>query len=181
MSDIVERAKEIIEWRKTGILTGDALRARAREIREKLGDVFNMGEALHQAENATNKEALQFVIENYDTIERLTAERDNARREAQTMRVKPEEKRFVDDEAEILQRLATGDTIVFSMDGDMAWFTKGDHAFVGDAIMSLREKGYLLRKRDVVDDDDDPRGIASYDTISDSGRAAIMALKGERG
>lgn len=116
-----------------------------------------------------------------DIIERLTAELGNARREAQTMRVKPEEKRFVDDEAEILQRLATGDTIVFSMDGDMAWFTKGDHAFVGDAIMSLREKGYLLRKRDVVDDDDDPRGIASYDTISDSGRAAIMALKGERG
>lgn len=79
MSNIVERAKEIIEWRKTGILTGEALRERAREIREELGDVFNMGEALHQAENATNKEALLFVIKNYDAIKRLTAERDNTR------------------------------------------------------------------------------------------------------
>lgn len=80
----------------------------------------------------------------------------------------------VEDEAEILRRLSGGDTIVFSMDGDMAWFTKGDRAFVGDAIMSLREKGYLLRKHDVVDDEDDPRGIAYYDTISDAGRAHLL-------
>lgn len=90
---------------------------------------------------------------------------------SQQKQVRPQ----VDDEAEILQRLVGGDTIVFSMDGDMAWFTKGDRAFVGDAIMSLREKGYLLRKHDVVDDEDDPRGIAYYDTISDAGRAHLAA------
>lgn len=88
-------------------------------------------------------------------------------------------RRSVDDEAEILRRLADGDTIVFSMDGDMAWFTKGDRAFVGDTIMSLREKGYLHRKRYTVDDEDDPRGIAFYDTISEAGRAALTTTEGK--
>ena len=83
----------------------------------------------------------------------------------------------VEDGIAILKRLAEGDTIVFSLDGDMAWFTKGDRAFVGNAIMDLREKGYLLRKRDVVDDDDDPRGIADYDTISDAGLSALAAAE----
>lgn len=93
--------------------------------------------------------------------------------------LKPNEKPCVDDELVILRRLADGDTIVFSLDGDMAWFTKGDRAFVGDSIMSLREKGHLLRKRDGVDDEDDPRGIAFYDTISDAGRAALATTEGQ--
>lgn len=78
----------------------------------------------------------------------------------------------VEDETEILQRLAEGDTIVFSQDGDMAWFTKGDRAFVGDAIMSLREKGFLLRR---CDDEENYRGLSEYDTISEAGRAALSA------
>lgn len=84
---------------------------------------------------------------------------------------------YVEDGIEILSRLADGDTIVFSMDGDMAWFTKGDRAFVGDAIIGLREKGYLIRKHDTVDDEDDPRGIAFYDTISESGLEAVEFAK----
>lgn len=109
------------------------------------------------------------------TAEAEVAEKDKviaALADAAIERIDATERRQVDDESEILQRLADGDTIVFSLDGDMAWFTNGDRAFVGDAIMRLREKGYLLRKRDAVDDDDDPRGIAEYDTISEAGRAA---------
>ena len=84
------------------------------------------------------------------------------------------ERPWVEDEAEILRRLASGDTIVFSQDGDMAWFTKGDRAFVGDAIMELRKKGFLLRK---CDDDENYRGLSEYDTISETGRAALRATE----
>ncbi|MDO6966930.1 hypothetical protein [Rhizobium alvei] len=77
---------------------------------------------------------------------------------------------IVDDETEILKRLAAGDTIRFSQDGDAAWFTKGDGAFVGNAIISLRSKGYLKRE---CDDEENYRGMSEYDTISDLGRAAL--------
>lgn len=80
---------------------------------------------------------------------------------------KPKERPWCDDEDTILRRLAEGDTIHFSQDGDMAWFTKGDKAFVGDAIMSLREKGYLSRR---CDDEENYRGLSEYDTISEAGK-----------
>lgn len=84
--------------------------------------------------------------------------------------IHPYSRPIVDDEMEILKRLAAGDTIRFSQDGDTAWFTKGDGAFVGNAIISLRSKGYLKRE---CDDEENYRGTAEYDTISDLGRAAL--------
>lgn len=76
----------------------------------------------------------------------------------------------VDDEIEILSRLSNGDTVVYSQDGECGWFTKGDRAFVGDAIMALRQKGFLRRQ---CDDEENYRGMAEYDTISDAGRAHL--------
>ena len=73
-----------------------------------------------------------------------------------------------------LQRLANGDRIVFSQDGDEAWFTNGDRAHLGDEVMTLRDKGFLLRK---CDDEENYRGMSEYDTISDAGRAALTATQ----
>ena len=78
----------------------------------------------------------------------------------------------INDEMEILRRLADGDTIAYSQDGDMAWFTKGDRAFAGNAVMDLRSRGFLKR---CCDDEENYRGLAEYDTISDLGRAALEA------
>lgn len=87
-----------------------------------------------------------------------------------------EPRREVNDEQEILSRLASGDTIVYSQDGDAGWFTAGDRAFVGNVIMDLREKGYLQR---CCDDEENYRGLSEYDTISDAGRAALSAIGGQ--
>ena len=48
------------------------------------------------------------------------------------------------------------------------WFAKGDRAFVGDAILDLRERGMLKR----VSDPDAEQDWGYY-TISDEGRAAL--------
>lgn len=80
-------------------------------------------------------------------------------------------RREINGMVEMLKRLASGDTIHYSQDGDMAWFAKGDRAFVADTpIIEARQLGYLERK---CDDDENYRGTAEYDTISDKGRAAI--------
>lgn len=75
----------------------------------------------------------------------------------------------VSDEWEILKRLAAGDRIHFSQDGEMAWFICGDKALVG-GLSGLRTKGYLLRKGD---DKENYRGGGEYDTISEAGLAAL--------
>jgi hypothetical protein len=80
--------------------------------------------------------------------------------------VKPE----INDAMTILGRLAEGDSIAFSRDGDNAWFVKGDRAWVGDAIIDLRAKGYINR---VYEDDDD----WGRDTISDLGIRALGSGK----
>ena len=83
-------------------------------------------------------------------------------------------RRTVEDADEALRRLGDGDTIKFSQDGDDAWFTKGDKAFIGDAaIWSLRNRGLIVRK---CDDEDNYRGMSEYDAISDVGRAYLAIL-----
>lgn len=95
---------------------------------------------------------------------------------APTKRDKPPERPTIDDEEIILQRLYDGDQIVYSQDGDMAWFSKGDRAFVGDTVMDLREKGCLLRMRDPEDRTDNYRGMAEYDTISAKGVTRLREI-----
>lgn len=75
-------------------------------------------------------------------------------------------KREINDETEVLRRLAEGDEIAFSKDGDNAWFTKGDRAWIGDVVIAMRKKGYLRRYYAR----DDEWGV---DVISDKGRAAL--------
>ena len=60
--DLKERCREILEWKKTGILPGEALRTRARELRTKLQDSFDMGQVLHMAEQATFRELMEVVV-----------------------------------------------------------------------------------------------------------------------
>lgn len=83
----------------------------------------------------------------------------------------------INDEMAILARLAEGDEIVFSRDGDEAWFSKGDRAWVGKSILSLRAKGYLHREFHGEEFSD----VIEYDTISDEGRAALIAASNARG
>ena len=87
--------------------------------------------------------------------------------------VRPE----IKSETDILKRLADGDEIAFSEDGDEAFFTKGDRAFVGPVIISMRSKGYLKR---IVLNDENYRGTAERDVISDAGIAAL-AQEGRNG
>ena len=62
MSELIDRAKEILHWHATGILGGEALRTRAKEIREEFGNVFDFGSALQQAEEETKRLALKTLI-----------------------------------------------------------------------------------------------------------------------
>lgn len=75
-----------------------------------------------------------------------------------------------------LSRLNSGDSVVYSQDGDNGWFTNGDRAFVGDEIMSLRRKGLIQR---VCDDEENYRGMAERDVISADGRLALSQGGGE--
>lgn len=84
----------------------------------------------------------------------------------------------VNSEREILERLTAGDEIAYSQDGDDAFFTKGDRAFVGPAIIDMRSKGYLKR---IVLDPENYRGMSERDVISDAGRAALSQKPGEQG
>ena len=81
-------------------------------------------------------------------------------------------RREIKSEMEILRRLADGDQIAFSEDGDCAFFTGGDRAFVGPVIISMRSKSYLKR---ITLDDENYRGTAERDVISDAGIAALKA------
>lgn len=55
-SDLRTRCEEILAWRKTGVLPGEALRTLARE---KYGDEYD---AIQRAERDTETEALNFVV-----------------------------------------------------------------------------------------------------------------------
>lgn len=89
-----------------------------------------------------------------------------------------EERREITRMTKILERLAAGDVLRYSQDGDMAWFGKGDGAFVAHAlIIEARRLGYLERK---CGDEENYRGTAEYDTISDKGRIALRSLIGAK-
>jgi len=77
-----------------------------------------------------------------------------------------------DIERVVLTRLADGDAIVFSQDGDYAWFSGGDRAEVGNEVITLRDRG--LTKREVTDEEN-YRGMSERDVISDAGRAALVS------
>jgi hypothetical protein len=84
----------------------------------------------------------------------------------------------ITDETTILVRLAAGDEIAYSQDGDDAFFTKGDRAFIGSVIMSMREKGYLRR---ILLDPENYRGMSERDVISDAGLRALTAALSKPG
>ncbi|QRY69217.1 hypothetical protein JVX98_13430 [Ensifer sp. PDNC004] len=62
--ELIERINEVFGWRKTGVLTGEALRSRATEIRDRYGNVFDMADALSMAEKETAEEAMRLVLSN---------------------------------------------------------------------------------------------------------------------
>lgn len=78
------------------------------------------------------------------------------------------------EELATLARLADGDSIAYSQDGDDGWFTQGDRAFVGNEITSLRKKGLIER---VCNDEENYRGMSERDVISNVGRAALSGSK----
>ena len=99
-------------------------------------------------------------------------ERIDAALEGNTPAEGVEPRREVTSMIEMLMRLANGDTIHYSQDGEMAWFGKGDRTFIADTpIIEARQLGYLERK---CDDEENYRGTAEYDTISAKGRAAFF-------
>lgn len=78
------------------------------------------------------------------------------------------------EEKATLARLADGDSVAYSQDGDDGWFTQGDRAFVGNEIISLRSKGLIER---TCLDDENYRGMSERDVISDAGRQALSGAK----
>lgn len=78
--DMVNAAREILAWQKTGVLEGNALRKIAREIRERFNNVFDMSQAIAQAEEQVKREALKFLINGDGTA--LSEAEQRARREA---------------------------------------------------------------------------------------------------
>lgn len=77
---------------------------------------------------------------------------------------------LTEQERSTLVRLADGDAIVFSQDGDYAWFSGGDRAFVEGEVITLRDKGFTKR---IVTDEENYRGMSEEDVISDSGLAVL--------
>lgn len=61
-ADLVERCQEVFAWKNTGILSGSRLREQARAIRDGFNGVFDMGEALMQAEEETKREAMRLIL-----------------------------------------------------------------------------------------------------------------------
>ena len=135
-------------------------------------------EEIHQAEQRTidrlGEAATRAAPSSSGLTRGSTAEAAAAEVSSHPSAAKHETSRpIIDDEIQILRRLADGDQIFYSQVGDDGWFSKGDRAFVGNAIISLRQKGYLKRQ---CDDEENYRGLAEYDTISAAGRA-YLALK----
>lgn len=69
-----------------------------------------------------------------------------------------------------LTRLADGDMIAYSQDGDDGWFVEGDRAFIGNEIISLRNKGLIER---ICLDEENHRGMSERDVISRLGLEAL--------
>lgn len=59
---LVERCAEILEWKRTGKLPGDALRELGQSIADRLGGSLFIDNGLGQAEIATVDEALHLVV-----------------------------------------------------------------------------------------------------------------------
>ncbi len=132
-------------------------------------------ERVKRLEEATRKLLACPAISDVDHWDAEYGDPDTAEAQSFAMKVltgdKPKTERpTVNDSLTILRRLADGDTIVYSQDGDMGWFTKGDRAFVGDKITMLRACGFIKSEIDPTDETDNYRGMAEYDTISDLGR-----------
>jgi len=77
--------------------------------------------------------------------------------------------KITEQESAALLRLASGDSIAFSQDGNEAWFTS-DGVFLGDEVISLRDKKLTRR---VVLDEENYRGLSERDVISDKGLEAL--------
>jgi len=104
-------------------------------------------------------------IEAATEIERLQAALAARQANEEGQSSAPNAPREVSEE-EAKQRLLAGDRIVFSMDGDEAWFTDGDRAWCSDVVIRLRQQGLLKRRVD----EEDARGFC-WDEASDKLRA----------
>jgi hypothetical protein len=60
--ELRERCAEILAWKSSGILEGNALRAYAEKLRGKFGGVFDAGEALSFAEKETARELMEMAV-----------------------------------------------------------------------------------------------------------------------
>lgn len=60
--DLRRRSAEILGWKRTGILAGEALRDHARKLVEKFGGSFDMGQALSLAESETARELMELAV-----------------------------------------------------------------------------------------------------------------------
>lgn len=61
-ADLVERCAEILEWKRSGHLPGNALRGLGQQIADRLGGSLFIDNGLKQAELATTDEALKLVV-----------------------------------------------------------------------------------------------------------------------
>jgi hypothetical protein len=74
----------------------------------------------------------------------------------------------IEDANIVLARLAGGEHIAYSRDGESAWLSAGGREWIPETtVFELRDKGYLLR----VSPPDEPFG--DHDIISDAGRTAL--------
>ena len=146
-------------------LSGGALGFRAVVYCARCG--ADMGFCYEDAPGTPREDIVNQVVDDW-----------NRRAPSPDMREAVEARREITSMIEMLERLAAGDTIHFSQDGDMAWFGKGDRAFVaGNPVIEARRLGYLERK---CGDEENYRGTSEYDTISDKGRIALRSLTGAK-
>lgn len=61
--ELQQRCQEILQWRKTGVLEGEALRSHATKMQEKFGSTLTFSEALDIAERDTTLQAYRFITQ----------------------------------------------------------------------------------------------------------------------
>lgn len=86
--DLKNRARELINWHKTGILNGEHLRDYARELGEKLGNAFPMAQLLTMAENETKLDSLKALVSESEEVERLREENQRLKERVQSLELR---------------------------------------------------------------------------------------------
>lgn len=60
--ELADRCRDVLEWKKTGLLPDGALRALAKKLDETVDDPFGVDLALRVAEKQTAEESMRFVL-----------------------------------------------------------------------------------------------------------------------